>query len=481
MALKGTAVIELTNVKTGEVERYEEHNLITKALEYMHQPITSLRLPWYGLATINMDRDAQDRDPVYPYLLGGIVLWQDNILEDASIITQPPGAKMIGCAVYNETNTTASPHRGSYNAAESYLTNSSVETSMKFVYDFATNQANGKINCLSLTSWAGGWNGFGGNDKCIDPITKSFGLYSSRFGGSPYTVPFQLWHSNMKCVLYIDPGEDAFYEVTSVTTTAVSISKFRANLTMKSVFRDAFTNHGLLETINISLPTTMSGANTYSCSYDIDANKTYIVVSPSSSNVSSSGQFYVIEIDMATYTATVHTMRNPIGSSMYVDSAYVLCCNGYLYYAYNNNNALKRISLEDSSYSNLYVPSGNGIDSAGIFLIDGKIYFQGRYTSSSNQNYEILCFVDTADGTVHCTGAYDFPNNYTQYYKMIPIKGFPLTYYMGYYYYSSSTGYKYYGYLWHNPNYLATINNLARPIEKTSDKTMKITYTIQEM
>ena len=30
-------------------------------------------------------------------------------------------------------------------------------------------------------------------------------------------------------------------------------------------------------------------------------------------------------------------------------------------------------------------------------------------------------------------------------------------------------------------NYIATINNLSRTIEKTSDKTMKITYTIQEV
>ena len=29
-------------------------------------------------------------------------------------------------------------------------------------------------------------------------------------------------------------------------------------------------------------------------------------------------------------------------------------------------------------------------------------------------------------------------------------------------------------------NYLATINNLPEPVTKTSDKTMKVTYIIQE-
>jgi hypothetical protein len=29
-------------------------------------------------------------------------------------------------------------------------------------------------------------------------------------------------------------------------------------------------------------------------------------------------------------------------------------------------------------------------------------------------------------------------------------------------------------------NYLATINNLSEPVTKTADKTMKITYTIEE-
>ena len=478
MALKGTAVIELTNVRTGEKERYVEENLITNALYYLHKPIPSLKLPFKGLTTNSMESEAQQREPVYPYLLGGIVLWQDKLPEDADIVTPPHGVKMVGCAAYDQVNTTTSSKRGSYNAAESYFTNSSVETSMKFVYDFATNQANGKINCLSLTSWEGGWNGFGGNDGRKDCINKNFGLFDS-YVGLESAVPFKLWYSDLGRLLYIDPEEDAFYEVTSVTTSSVTIGKFRANLTMKSIFRNAFTAHGLLETISISLPTTMTGSNTYCCNYDIDNNKVYIVVSPSSSNVASSGRFYVIEIDMDTYTATVHTMTNPIGSTLYVARAYMTCYGGNLYYVYSGINAVKRISLENSSYANLYVPSGTGVDSYNIFIANGKIYFLGRVKIDSS-TYGVVCFIDPSDGTVHCTGNVYFPQYFSDFRQMVPIKGFPLTFYMGRYSTSNNTQ-LYYGGLWHDPRYLATINNLDYEIEKTSDKTMKITYTIQEM
>jgi len=439
VALKGTAVIELTNVRTGEKERYVEENLITNALYYLHKPIPSLRLPWLGLTTTSFGYESQQYDPVYPYLLGGIVLWQDSLPEDASIVAQPHGAKMVGCAAYKQVNTTTSPKRGSYNESESYLTTSSVETSMKFVYDFATNQANGKINCLSLTSWEGGWNGFGGNDARKDPITKTFGLYND-YIGTENVVPFKLWYSNVRRVLYIDPEEDTFYEVTGVTTSSVTIGKFRANLTMKSVFRDAFTSHGLLETISISLPTTMTGANTYVCNYDIDNNKTYIVVSPSSSSVAKSGRLYVIEIDMDSYTATVHTMTNPIGDTLYVSKEYITCYGGYLYYSYTSASSVRRISMADSSYANLYVPSGNGVYSDGIFIADGMIYFWGRYTKDSN-NYRMICFIDPSDASVHCTGS-SYPSNYFgRYDALVPIKGFPLIFYMGYYTTNGGTDY----------------------------------------
>ena len=123
MALKGSAVIELTNVKTGETERYEEHNMVTKALEYLHTPIGNLKSPTdCTFAT----------EPSYKGLLGGILLLDTALEEDASNVILPTSVNVVGCACYNQTNTTTSPKRGSYNEAESYLTTSSTERSIAY-------------------------------------------------------------------------------------------------------------------------------------------------------------------------------------------------------------------------------------------------------------------------------------------------------------------------------------------------------------
>ena len=54
----------------------------------------------------------------------------------------------------------------------------------------------------------------------------------------------------------------------------------------------------------------------------------------------------------------------------------------------------------------------------------------------------------------------------------VPVIGYPLTYYLT----SGSSD----GTFAIRTDYLATINNLATPVVKTTDKTMKVTYTLQE-
>lgn len=480
MALKGTTVIELTNVKTGEKERYVEHNLITKALEYLYQPIPNLKMAVQGITTMYLDYNAHGYEPPYMSKLGGIVLWDKNISESNEIITQPHGLKMVGCACYGQVNTTTSPKRGSYNAAESYFTNSSTERSMKFVFDFTTNQANGTINCVSLTDRRSGWNGFGGNENFNDSNSSYFGSY----WGNILSTPYALYRSSQGRVFAIDPNGDAFYEITSVTTGSVVIAKCRANLCQRSMFANVYTAHPVIETITVNLPTTMSTAASWTFTYDIDHNTLYVVVS-SSSSISTNSTFYVIAIDMGTYEATVYTRSNNTGNTLFCDMHYMTCYDGYLYHAYYDRSFVDVIHLSDGAYTKINVPSAY-VSNSNYFmsLINGMIYLRLRKTVD-NSTYYSVAFIDPSDKTIHITGADNRPeclsaeSNTTS--LLIPIKGHPLTYYAQKYRNDRYGNYFHWGNLWFNPNYLATINNLARPIEKTSDKTMKITYTIQEM
>lgn len=475
MALKGTTVIELTNVKTGEVERYEEHNLITKALEYMHQPIGALKSP----AAITHD----GYEPAYPSLLGGLVLWDSTIAESDTIVTQPHGVKMIGCASYDQVNTTTSPRRGSYNATESYFTNSSTEKSMKFVFDFTTSQANGTIKCVSLTNWKSGWNGFGGNDDGNDyqGTRNNYNNYMGHDGTTSYWFEASLTHPYGRTFL-IDPDEDVFYQISSLSTSTITIAKRRANIHQKSVFRSQYHVHDLVENFAITLPTTLSGTNTYVCNYDPKTGLLYVIVSPSASSVAGSGTFYVIAVDIAARTATVHTMKNPLSSTLYVSPQYMVCHDGYLYYGYYDTNYVRKISLADSTYSSIYTRFTITSNRSFFFLANEMIYFRGARTINSNTYYAVV-MLDPVAETVEYTGENYYPEGYNgYYYQPVPLKGYPLYYYYFYTYSANSDGSGgSTAYLWLNTRYLATINNLSREIEKTSDKTMKITYTIQEM
>lgn len=457
MALKGTALIELTNVKTGEVERYEEHNLFTKALEYMHQPIGGLKSPTAVTSNGN--------EPVYSSLLGGLVLWDSNIEESDTVIAQPHGVKAVGCASYDKVNTTTSPRRGSYNAAESALTVSDTEKSMKFVYDFATSQANGTIKCVSLTNWQAGWNGFGGNEN-VDDFIGSYANYDSYMGHDGATSQrFVPTSNNYKDLFLIDPDEDVFYEVSSLTVSSLTISKRKANINQKSVFTNQHTVHDLVESRSIALPTTLSGADYFICNYEPKSNLLYIVVRPTSSNVASGGTFYVITVNMETYAATVYTLKNPISSTLYISTSYIVCSDGCLHYMYKEQYYIRSISLADGTYKSTYLQGGYCYNTYCSFLANEMVYFRVLKKSGNTSAYCMARF-DPVGGTCEFLGYIDPPEYFNNF--LTPIKGHPL-----YYYYS--------GHVWLNTNYLATINNLSRPIEKTSDKTMKITYTITEI
>ncbi len=475
MALKGSAVIELTNVKTGETEQYEEHNLVTKALEYLHTPMGQLKGPCD--CTTN-----SGAEPVYTYLLGGILLLDSTLEEDDALVTLPTNVEVVGCACHGQTNTTTSPKRGSYNEAESYLTTSSAERSMKFVYDFATNQANGNINCIALSNWKSGWNGFGGNDDHEDTISS--GRYNYNLGYGESTRFWLSGSTSTARLLFVDPEEDVFYHVSSLTTTSVTIAKRRANFHQKSVFLDMYGTHDLVESIQIPLPTSLTGTNTYLCSYDTRNDVAYIMVAPSSSSVAKSETFHVVEVDLNARTATVYTRTNPLSSALSFYAYTVACFDGSLYYAGSTDTYVRKIPLDGSAYKSIYLAGNSMYQSsyAGycFAFANNRLYFPVRKSTSTNDSEIGVINPDTNEFDL--TGDVDAPYGlYSGCSKCIPIKGNPL-----YFYYYTNSSYSNttssaYGRLWLDTHYLATINNLSRTIEKTSDKTMKITYTIQEV
>ena len=114
--LKGKSVIELTNIHTGEKEIYEDENLVTEAV------FDVLNTNLQGLMYDSPSFDSQSGEawllPIYSRLTGGVLLYQNEIEEDPTLIYAPLDNPLVGYAS-NDVNTTEDVQRGSLRARRS--------------------------------------------------------------------------------------------------------------------------------------------------------------------------------------------------------------------------------------------------------------------------------------------------------------------------------------------------------------------------
>lgn len=161
MKIKGHSTIELTNVKTGEVERYEDDNMVTNAIQlYLND------LGEFNISPIHMDAVRQS---LIPTLFGGVLAFDTAITENANNIICPSGVKMIANGAYDVTSNDSVTEMGSYNSSESGWLS---DGKYKMVWDFTTTQANGNINCVCLTSANHGYIGEGNSTSLLAKSTS---------------------------------------------------------------------------------------------------------------------------------------------------------------------------------------------------------------------------------------------------------------------------------------------------------------------
>ena len=155
MKLKGTAVIELTDVNTSKVETYVEENMVTNAINNI--------LGLNPMAIFYCEEDystglvwTDNLLPICPNMIGGILLFQKALEENADNIYAKSDNLPVAYAS-NDVNSTANIARGSLNLTES----KALDNGYKFVWEFTASQGNGTIAALALTSALGGQNGYG--------------------------------------------------------------------------------------------------------------------------------------------------------------------------------------------------------------------------------------------------------------------------------------------------------------------------------
>ena len=140
--MTGITEIELTDVKTGEKECYVEKNMVTNAVADLLKGVPPFYLP---------TEISTNFFPLWQKAMGGVVLFDSTLEENADKYFEPYNVKKVGYASNGASNLT-DPKRGSRNVLESEV----LENGVKMVWDFTTAQANGTIKSVCLTSSKGG-------------------------------------------------------------------------------------------------------------------------------------------------------------------------------------------------------------------------------------------------------------------------------------------------------------------------------------
>lgn len=166
MRLKGTMVMELTDVNTKAVETITEENMITNTVNdilgtnpmgvFYTEVEYSTGMVWQGNLL-----------PICPNMIGGILLFSKALEENADNI-YPASDNLPVAYASNDVNSTANTARGSLNLTES----KKLDNGYKFVWEFTPSQGNGTIAAVALTSKFGGQNAFGSlvNDASPFPL-----------------------------------------------------------------------------------------------------------------------------------------------------------------------------------------------------------------------------------------------------------------------------------------------------------------------
>ena len=508
MALKGTTRIELTNVKTGEKEVIEKDNLVTNAVASI---LGENPFAWQLKSSYASNQFAGNMLPLCPNLFGGILLYENSIPEEVNRLYAQPDNPLVGYSS-NNVNDKTDTMRGSMNLNESGVLESN--DGYRYVFDFTTSQANGTISSVGLTSKWGGIAGYGSMDfrNTQSPnIRYEHGAVDSLFAYAYHT----LLHYNP------DTGVATSVYVSGMGTITVTRIRLHTQMWKLTGTLELLDKTQIVDTQIIETATFAKTASSKALLYHNFCNggDGYIwgFEHANGEEGNSSGKATInwikikiddMSIDEGTWEidAQIYKMGNrrnfaSNSNSSLGDRANCVVLDGFLYCINYTRTGLYKIDL--SNITNIKF----------IEHPDGVVYDYTNYQSAQYVLYSIAPLVvsgnrvcmfngyvngDTIVPCAHLAYMYAKHDNYlcdTWLNSPNNDNGYPfrnsaglcgldlgpmsLYFQAGQSSYSSTSATVYVNLMLNSP-YLATINNLATPVEKTADKTMKITYILRE-
>lgn len=463
MRIKGHSVIELTDVNTGKVERYEDDNMVTHALDKYFEDV--------GAFNTSPIYTADIRNNLIPKLLGGLLLLDTALTENADNIICPSGVEMVGNGSYDVVSDGQQgvTELGSWNASESGWRS---DGKWVEVWDFSTSQANGKdenqkIACICLTSANHGYIGEGNATSGRAKATKKSDLTLT---GDPVNIS-------------VDDGSNQGKRIIRASKTANTITMIDEYNLYRTTGHE---NEHMSETGKVKIVTHKAPIKKLDMRFG--AGNQYIPVTETE-----------VSFDNAFKTALNH--NNPQITAKVGDTYFMAYGFGFtdesggLRLWYSGNMHLLRINADNTtSYYTVANPKGStmrfkeyNMTLVGNKLVvtdwdTGIIWFinvtnQADVTNDTDAPAQSYGFVYPTQNVMQTSGykidvgaGKVYPTNSSMADSSMIAQYLtenPLTTLFG-----NNTG------IYKSTNYLATINNLETPIKKTSSKTMKVTYVL---
>ena len=446
--MKGKTIIELTDVKTKKKEVLKDDNLVTDVLEKI------LTLNPNGLLT-NINKDTFY--PIVEKIVGGILLFKDKITEDKNTSFVTTSNECIGYAGQVE-GVQENSLQGSFNKQESKATSNGY----KFVWDFGTSKANGKISSVCLTNAKAGGGYFG---------TKSNGETNRiKLGEDKYLIKDTDTEMKKKYVNVVEANFEENYIVSIVPESDyLRIIKSREpllnfrlddslsflnekNITETKIkYKKSYGTYGVCIYVDAEnyylLKTSTSGGNTNVTKLKINkANNSIEETEFTLENVKieNIGSY---SLDYDYYRTIKSVLRGGYVYAVSTDEKYVVK------FAINNPVDVTKIEPKFTLKTGSVSSHTTG---CGMYIL-GDMIIGTNFTIDKNDKVTEIAQSDLS--TIEC----------------IPLSYGPFL--LGYFANGESSGDKYLRkVLYLITPYSATINNLSKTVEKTADKTMKITY-----
>lgn len=450
--MKGTTIIELTDAKTGKVEKTVDHNYFTNALKYYFGNGSELSPSPFGCGA--------GGDWIYN-LLGGVMLFDETmetsgVEDDPEIIEPQLGIGMTANAVRGVLNSGDPVELGSWNETESGW---QADGTYRMVFDWTTSQGNGTIKSVCLAPRFFAYEGIGNKSESYQQPSSSMpaGHYSNSRSRSETGFPVALYNN---CMWTMSNGtiveywpQESYINISNIeklTFHQYSLAITEADL------RSTPSAGKQYDDVEITLPSALQNTTMYIRRWQQRGNHLYLLCA---NGTAYTDTFYILDINLQTKAVanTYTVVPSTYGSTASNDRMMAITDKHFLY---------NDVCIDYTANTSVAVTYSTANPRCAVTIGDRF------YTTFSTANLYLLDCIDPSTGAgypVNRMGA-DLDYESKNYSNM-------LLWNIGYgeklmlYVYYNWTCYR-------NPRFLSTINNLSQTVTKTADKTMKVTYVI---